>query len=186
MLILASTSQTRAKILNDHGIEFEQLDGGFDEESITAKEPKEFVYAAAVGKWEAAKKKFGTAKELLTADTVVAVGSTILRKAKSVEEAERILRLQSGSNVCIYTCTIYSDDRLKLIDLSVTTYEFSTFGEDALTEYLSSGEWEGKAGGCMVEGFCKQYIKSVTGLESCAMGLTIERVKPFLNRKTRN
>lgn len=33
----------------------------------------------------------------------------------------------------------------------------------------------------MVEGFCKPYIQSVKGLESTAMGLSIEKLIPFLN-----
>ena len=33
----------------------------------------------------------------------------------------------------------------------------------------------------MVEGFCKPYIKSVKGFESTAMGLSIEKLIPFLN-----
>ena len=35
----------------------------------------------------------------------------------------------------------------------------------------------------MVEGFCKPYIKNVIGYESCAMGLCIEKLIPFLNNK---
>ncbi|MBD3806311.1 MAG: septum formation inhibitor Maf, partial [Sulfuricurvum sp.] len=38
----------------------------------------------------------------------------------------------------------------------------------------------GKAGACMVEGFCKPYIREVRGFESTAMGLSIEVLKPFL------
>jgi septum formation protein len=31
----------------------------------------------------------------------------------------------------------------------------------------------------MVEGFCKQYIKSVDGFESTAMGLQVEVILPW-------
>lgn len=48
--------------------------------------------------------------------------------------------------------------------------------------YLNSNEWEGKAGACMVEGFCKKYIENVIGYESTAMGLTVENIKEFLSR----
>jgi len=40
----------------------------------------------------------------------------------------------------------------------------------------------GKAGACMVEGFCKKYIVKSEGLESCAMGLSVEKILPFLDR----
>ena len=50
-----------------------------------------------------------------------------------------------------------------------------------MENYLKSGECFGKAGAIMVEGFCKPYIKSVKGFESTAMGLSIEKLIPFLN-----
>lgn len=32
----------------------------------------------------------------------------------------------------------------------------------------------------MVEGFCKPYIKEFIGYESCAMGLTVEKLLMYL------
>jgi septum formation protein len=67
--------------------------------------------------------------------------------------------------------------------ISDTKYQFADFVSDDLENYLASGEWQGKAGACMVEGFCKKYIKSVVGLESNAMGLQVEKLLPWLNFK---
>ena len=61
--------------------------------------------------------------------------------------------------------------------LATTTYYFDKFDENDLEKYLKSGKWKGSAGACKVEGFCKKYIKNVTGYESTAMGLTTEWVK---------
>jgi septum formation protein len=46
--------------------------------------------------------------------------------------------------------------------------------------------WKDKAGACMVEGFCKKYIKSQIGLTSTAMGLSIEKLIPYLKNKTKD
>jgi septum formation protein len=67
-------------------------------------------------------------------------------------------------------------------DVSATYYNFSSFEKKDLEAYLEGGLWEGKAGGCMVEGFCKKYIKSVQGNESTAMGLNVERLLSWLSR----
>ena len=75
---------------------------------------------------------------------------------------------------------MYQSRTKKIIDISQTTYSFREFDRDALEEYLKSGEWIGKAGACMVEGFCKPYIEEVRGYESTAMGLNIEVLKAFL------
>ena len=65
---------------------------------------------------------------------------------------------QSGNMTSIITCMIYQSKEKKLIDISQTDYIFDDFNLDSLEEYLQSGDWRGKAGACMVEGFCKPYI----------------------------
>ncbi|MDY0124300.1 septum formation inhibitor Maf [Sulfurimonas sp.] len=184
MLRLASASQTRAKLLNDAGIGFIQESVDFDEESIVATSPKNFVYQATLGKFEANLRAFGYEEyPLLVADTVVASCGQILRKAKCVDDARNILLTQSGSVTSIITCMIYQSCKMKIIDISTTEYLFSEFDLDDVERYLQSGEWRGKAGGCMVEGFCKPYIKSVRGYESTAMGLNTDLLKSFLLKK---
>ena len=180
MLILGSGSETRAKILREEGIPFVQKSCDFDEESLDHSIPKNFVYHAAVGKMKACEAALGLDTPILTADTVVTARGEILRKARNEEEARRILQMQSGSEVKIITCMVYKSMHKTFIDLSVTAYLFEPFDEKDLQNYLQSGEWRGKAGACMVEGFCKPYIREVKGYESCAMGLTVEKLVPWL------
>jgi septum formation protein len=180
MIRLASNSISRAKILRDYGVEFIQEGCDFDEDKITASSAKEFVYKATLGKYGACKEKFGLEIPLLVADTLISTKGKILRKAKDREDARRILTLQSGSITTIITCMIYERKELYFLDISSTSYKFGVFEKEDLEEYLNSGEWRGKAGACMVEGFCKKYIKEVRGLESNAMGLGIERLIPFV------
>ena len=180
MILLASSSKTRAMILAQHGIEFIQRGCDFDEDSIIASSPKNFVYQATLGKYEECKKRYGLETPLLVADTVVTSGGEILRKAKDREDARRILELQSGNKVSIITCMVFSSSSLYLLDISSTDYFFRTFDKNSLDKYLDSDEWRGKAGACMVEGFCKPYIKSTRGLESTAMGLSIEKLLPYV------
>lgn len=183
MLILASNSQTRAEILKANGIKFEQIGCDFDEESLTCKEPKSFVYHATMGKIQRFIDLHGLSKPTLCADTVVTCDGKILRKAKDKEQAREILNLQSGNDVKIITCMAYRDKEISLYDISSTIYSFAKFDEKKLENYLYSEEWTGKAGACMVEGFCKDYILSVKGHESTAMGLCVEKLIPFLKVK---
>ena len=181
MLRLCSSSQTRAMLLGEAGIEFFQESKDFDEDSIIATSPKNFVYQATLGKYEANLKKFGCEDfPLLVGDTVVTSQNQILRKAKCIDDARNILMTQSGSITSIISCMIYQTPQKKLIDISQTDYIFDTFNLDDLDNYLDSGEWRGKAGACMVEGFCKSYIKEVRGYESTAMGLNTDILKVWL------
>lgn len=182
MIRLGSNSPTRAMILKDHGIEFIQSGSDFDEEQIEVKTPEDFVYTATMGKYLDCLEKYGIDIPLLVADTVVTADNKILRKAKDKEDAKNILETQSGNTVSIITCMIYKSQEDELIDISQTDYIFEKFAKDDLEQYLQSNEWQGKAGACMVEGFCKKYIKEVKGLESTAMGLTVEKIIPYIKR----
>lgn len=181
MIRLASSSITRAELLKAAGIPFLQESVDFDEDSVIATSPKNFVYQATLGKYRVNLEKFGCEDyPLLVADTVVTAQGKILRKAKDEADARSILEMQSGSEVAIITCMIYKTPRLELIDISSTHYFFDVFDPESVESYLKSGEWQGKAGACMVEGFCKPYIREVRGFESTAMGLCTEILKPFL------
>lgn len=180
MIALGSNSQTRAKILTNAGVKFTMRGCDFDEDKVDITSPCEYVYKVARGKFEANLRTYGLDMPFVVADTIVCVEDKILLKAKSEKEALDMLKLQSSNSVEIITCMIYKSENLELTDLSFTKYKFSKFNETHLQSYLKSGEWQDKAGACMVEGFCKPYIASVEGLESTAMGLSIEKLLPFL------
>lgn len=180
---LCSSSQTRAMLLEKAGIDFIQESVDFDEESIVASCPKNFVYQATLGKYKANLKAFGFEEyPLLVADTVVTSQGHILRKARCKDDARNILYTQSGNITSIITCMIYHSKKQKIIDISKTDYLFDEFNQELLEAYLESGEWRGKAGACMVEGFCKSYIKEVKGYESTAMGLSVEVLQTFMEK----
>lgn len=183
MLRLCSSSQTRSMLLTNAGIVFTQESVDFDEDSIVSHSPKNFVYQATLGKYNANIAVFGCGDmPLLVADTVVTSQGHILRKAKCVDDARNILMTQSGNITSIITCMIYESKAKKVIDISQTDYIFADFDLADLDAYLESGEWRGKAGACMVEGFCKSYIKEVRGYESTAMGLSVEVLARFMEK----
>ena len=180
-LCLCSSSESRALLLEKFGIDFIQKSPQYDEEQITTSIAKDFVYTASKGKLEAAIREFGLEIPLLCADTVIAAADgAILRKAKDIKDARRILQMQSGSTISIISSAHYRSHTLAFSDISATHYHFAPFDEEDLEAYLESGLWQGKAGGCMVEGFCKKYIKSVDGYESTAMGLQVETLLPWI------
>jgi len=181
MIHLASNSESRALLLRKFGIDFIQRSSKYDEDQITTTVAKDFVYMASKGKMEAAVREFGLDVPLLCADSVImAADGSILRKAKDIDDARRILNIQSGSTISIVSSLHFKSKELLLVDTSATHYHFRHFEKEDLEAYLESGLWRGKAGGCMVEGFCKKYIKSVNGYESTAMGLQVEVLLPWL------
>ena len=168
-------------MLHNFGVDFIQKSPDYDEDQITTAIAKDFVYIASKGKMEAALKEFGLEMPLLCADSVImAADGSILRKAKDVNDARRILKIQSGRAISIISSLHFRTKELLLVDTSATHYHFAEFEDEDMEAYLESGLWKGKAGACMVEGFCKKYIKSVEGYESTAMGLQVEVLLPWL------
>jgi len=181
MIHLASNSKSRAKLLTKFHIPFIQKAPIYNEEQITTTIAKDFVYLASKGKLEKAIKEFGLGTPLLTADSVISTkDGEILRKPKNRDDAKRILKLQSGSKIAIISAMHYKTKDFYLCDVSATYYQFTSFEPKDLEDYLNSGLWDGKAGGCMVEGFCKKYIQKVEGYESTAMGLQVEKLIGWL------
>jgi len=178
---LGSNSVSRASLLKQHGIEFIQNGGDFDEENIITKNPRKFVELATQGKFDELYEKYGCKEmPLLVADTVVTSNGELLRKAKDKEDARRMLKLQSDNEVSIITCMIFKSLDTYIKDISTTTYHFKQFDKNEMENYIQSGECMGKAGAIMVEGFCKPYIQWVDGYESTAIGLCVEKLLPYI------
>ena len=68
MLILASSSKTRADILKNVGVEFRQVGVDFDEDALCVKSPKSFVYEATCGKMARYLELHGAGGEILCAE----------------------------------------------------------------------------------------------------------------------
>ncbi len=174
-MILCSSSPTRAKLLKRFNVDFIQKNCDFNEESIKTDDPYEFVTLASYGKFKKCLECFEN-EDIIAADTVITDGKVILRKAKSREEAKKILLKQSGKRIKIITAMWIRYNNRIFSRLDESVYEFLDFDMNDLESYLDSNEWQGKAGACMVEGFCKKYIKNVRGYESTAMGLCVEEL----------
>jgi septum formation protein len=181
MLRLGSNSKTRAKILTDFKIPFKQTSGTFDEEKIKTKDPKSFVYEATNGKYNEIYNQYGIKEyPLLVADSVVKSNNILFRKPKNINEAKNMLQIYNNNKLSILTCMIYHSIKIKLIDISITSYWLKKFDKKDLEYYIYSNNCMGKAGAVEVEGFFKPYIKKSIGYESNAMGLCVEKLIPFL------
>lgn len=181
MITLASSSVTRAKILEENGIEFSQISFDFDESGVDKNSSAaNYVQKVAQSKKEQFFKKYPDFKNVLFADSAVVCEDKILGKANDEKEALYMLNLQSGNIAKIITAMIFVGENFELMSVSSTTYKFSKFDEHDLKQYLKSGEWRGKAGAMMVEGFNKKYITEKIGFESTARGLNFELLKAFL------
>lgn len=185
MVRLCSSSLVRQEILKDFKIPFIVGENGFDEEQLTWIEPLRFAYYATIGKYQSAFKKYGLELPLLIVDSVVSCNGVLQRKAQSIDIAREFLNAQSGGELSVITCAILQSHTFCYMDLSQTSFKLGEFCGMDLEKYLQSGNWRGKAGAVMVEGFHKNYILKQCGTTHNAMGLNIEGLLPFLKQLQR-
>lgn len=181
MIILASSSVTRAKVLRDHGVKFEQVSFNYDESGIDKNLPPHiYVQKIVAAKKEQFLKANENVKNVVFADSVVVCDGKILGKAKDKQEALKMLQMQSGSTARIVTAMIFLGEKFELFNVSFAEYKFAKFDEADLQNYLSGDLWQGKAGAMTIENFNKKYILSQNGETSTAMGLNVKILKAFL------
>jgi septum formation protein len=179
-LVLASGSPRRLGLLNQSGIEPDQLlPSEIDETPVKGELPRAYATRLARAKAEAALEAVRRSDELrgsfiVAADTVVAVGRRILPKAELLDEAAQCLRLLSGRNHRVYSgvCVVTPKEafRQRLVE---TRVRFKRLSQEDLDAYLASGEWRSKAGGYAVQGLAGSFVVKVVGSYSNVVGLPL-------------
>jgi septum formation protein len=110
----------------------------------------------------------------LAADTVVAVGRRILGKAGSAAEAASMLRLISGRRHHVFTAvTLVAPDGAASHRVNDSTVIFNRLTETEISDYIATGEWDGKAGGYAIQGHAASFVRSLHGSYSGVVGLPL-------------
>ena len=186
-LVLASGSPRRLALLNQAGIEPDQLlPADIDEIPTKGELPRAYATRLARAKGEAALEAVRRSDELrgsyiVAADTVVAVGRRILPKAELLDEAAQCLRLLSGRNHRVYTgvCLVTPKEafRQRLVE---TRVRFKRLSQSDLEAYLASGEWRGKAGGYAIQGLAGSFVVKIVGSYTNVVGLPLYETTALL------
>jgi septum formation protein len=179
-IILASGSPRRLGLLNQAGIEPDQLlPADIDEIPVKGELPRAYATRLARAKAEAALESARRSDELrgsfiVAADTVVAAGRRILPKAELLDEAAQCLRLLSGRNHRVYSgvCVVTPKEhfRQRLVE---TRVRFKRLSQEDLEAYLASGEWRGKAGGYAIQGLAGAFVVKLVGSYTSVVGLPL-------------
>lgn len=119
---------------------------------------------------------------VLSADTVVAVGRRILPKAETTGQARNCLKLLSGRKHHVYGAIVLTRPGQKpLTRLVETTVTVKRLHPSEADQYLSGGEWQGKAGGYAIQGDFAKFIRQISGSYTNVVGLSLPDVYAMLN-----
>jgi len=186
-LLLASASPRRYQLLEQIGITADDvLATSIDETPRPRERPRVYVERLAREKAEAAYKatrhdETRAASHIVSADTVVALGSRILPKTELASEAAQCLRLLSGRAHRVYTSVVVmlpsGQQSQRLVEARV---RFKRLSGDEIDAYLASGEWEGKAGGYAIQGIAGAFVTKLAGSYTAVVGLPLYETASLL------
>ena len=178
MIILASGSPRRAKILRDCGVEFEIVKSYAPEVSYP-HDPERTVRENALAKGAAVARTLAASapRGILSADTIVYAPETdeVLGKPKDKSDAVRMLTVLSGRTHKVITgVTLRFPGGEVRSFAEVTEVTFRRLSAEEIEEYCAADEPYEKAGAygiqgraCVfVEGICGDYF-NVVGLPAC-------------------
>jgi septum formation protein len=157
------------------------LPADIDETPIKGELPRELAKRLAIGKAEKIAQEHPDAY-VLAADTVVAVGRRVLDKPADEDYARKSLEAMSGRRHKVYggICVIAPGGQ-KRAELVETTISFRRLDNTEITDYIKSGEWEGKAGSYAIQGLAATFIKFLSGSHSNVIGLSLYDTMRMLN-----
>ncbi len=179
MLILASNSERRKKLLSDIGLEFKVVSNAVSEEIDEKLKPEDTVITLSKRKAYAAFKQ-NPNDTIIAADTMVWVGDTPIHSPKTEEEAYEGLKKLSGQSHKVYTgVTIINKDK-EISFYEVSTVYMKNYNDIQIYEYIKTGEPYGKAGGYGIQGEGGKLVESYEGDFFTIVGLPLKKLQKEL------
>lgn len=178
--ILASQSPRRRELLEMLGVEF-MVDPSDFVELEALQSPEQTAIHNAEGKAGQVAKKHPDAI-ILGVDTVVYCRDQILGKPKDDRDAERILKLLSGSTHQVISALTLIDTKSqqKLTQTQSTSVTMDKLSPEQISFYLSSGEGKDKAAGYAIQGLGSLFITEIHGDYFNVVGLPIRLLYTML------
>ena len=179
--VLASASPRRLDLLARIGLTPDAVSPADIDETPKPRELPD-AYAERVA-WEKANAVAAAHPDafILAADTVVASGRRILPKAESEAEARKCLGHLSGRrHKVIGAIRLIAPGGETRCRIATTTVAFKRLTDMEIDDYITSGEWDGKAGGYAIQGLAAIYIRMLSGSHSNVVGLDLYETHALL------
>ena len=186
MIYLASRSPRRRELLAQIGVRFEPLlfregsrrDADTDEAALPGEQASDYVQRVARLKAEAAWQRVVMRrglqrKAVLSADTTVSLAGEILGKPADREDAERMLRLLSGTEHRVFTAVAVQFEQRIEVAVSDSLVAFARLDEARIAAYVAGGEPFDKAGAYAIQGRAAAFIERIEGSYTGVMGLPL-------------
>ncbi len=185
-MILASASPTRFDLFRAAlGVVPDVIIADINEDVLSRELPRVYVERIAEGKLA---KVLGQVDSgyIVSADTAVVLGRSVLPKATSNELVKSCLEKLSGRRHRVYTgvCVALKQSNSEVIKKTrvvMSVVKFKSLTASEIDWSVKSGEGLNKAGGYSVHGLAQCFIPFLRGSVSSIMGLPLFEVKNMLS-----
>jgi len=120
----------------------------------------ELVRAHAVGK---ARSVHVPGRPTLGVDTTVHLGRRVYAKPVDVDDAAAMLSELSGRTHAVLSGLCLVTDHGERVEHAETLVTFRPADDEAITAYVASGEWAGRAGAYAIQGLGGRLVERIEG-----------------------
>ena len=175
MLVLASNSPRRKRLLSLTGLAFTIIPAEIDEQQRAGETPGDYVIRLAEMKARAVAIKAPSKSLVIAADTTVADADEILGKPRDEAEAERMLRRLRGHEHQVYTAlaALRASDGELVCDLCITDVPMRNYSDEEMYAYIATGDPLDKAGAYAIQHAGFRPVKNLQGCYSNVVGLPL-------------
>jgi septum formation protein len=182
-IVLASTSATRKRILEDAGIDVRCEASGVDERAVRDPDPERLALNLARAKACAVASRFPSAW-VLGADQVVFDGSEVFGKPDDPADHERRLTSMRGRAHDLITAVVLIGPEGESVEMDRTRMHVrGDITDDEIRAYVQSGEGSWCAGGYAAEGRGAFLFERIEGDFFNVLGLPLHRVLGMLRAR---
>jgi len=159
-------------LLGETGIKFQQIISELKESENPAGDPFEHALELAKMKAMAVSSESGTDKLVIGADTIVVLDNVLIGKPEDENAAREILlRLSGKKHVVCTAVALVSSSELLACGYELTDVYFNLVSEDAIEDYVNSGEPMDKAGAYGIQGKGGFLVDRIEGELDNVIGL---------------
>ena len=194
MLLLASASPARRRLLEQAAIAHRVQVSGVDEEAIAAAEPSELVRLLAQAKAQAVVDSLGPGEEIpvLGCDSLLEFAGEVFGKPADPQEAIRRWQRMAGgwgelhTGHCLLPAsgggsgTMVREPGLIRLETVTTRVQFAALTTREIEAYVATGEPLQCAGGFALEGIGGQVVERIEGCFSNVIGLSLPLLRRWL------
>ncbi|WP_062268461.1 Maf family protein [Endozoicomonas arenosclerae] len=184
MIYLASQSPRRKELLQQIGIDFQQIHSEIDETPLPDEAPEAYVIRMAKEKalagWEQLSVDQRPPMPVLAADTSVILRMKILGKPRNEQQACDMLLSLSGNSHEVITAVAVTDGNDLSVKVSKTIVQMTSFDRAVAQAYVATGEPMDKAGAYGIQGKGALLVENMTGSYSGVVGLPLKDTADLL------